>query len=139
MRTPRLILLMLLAAACSSGSKWEERLGEILASQSDTPEQRITRLESFLEEKPPLEPASEARFTLGWTFAEVLHQYPEARRWFGALLEADPEGAWADEARWMIENMEKDVEELLPQLRPPAGPPGGARPEGGGAPPPPAP
>jgi len=139
MRTPLLVLLLLLVAACSSGKKWDERLGEILASESDAPEQRIKRLEAFLEEGPPVETASEARFTLGWTFAEVLYQYPEARRWFNALLEADPQGAWADEARWMIENMEKDLDELLPQLQKQAVPPGGTRPESGGAPPPPGP
>jgi hypothetical protein len=136
MRTSLLALLLLLVAACSSGKKWDERLDEILTSESDSPEQRIGRLEAFLEEGPPVETAGEVRFTLGWTFAEVLHQYPEARRWFNALVEADPQGAWADEARWMLENMEKDPGELLPQLQNQAIPPGEARPEGGGAPPP---
>ena len=133
------LALLVLAAACSSGSRWEERLGDILSDESDTPEQRIARLEAFLEEEPPLETASEARFTLGWVFAETLHQYPEARRWFVALLEHDPEGAWADEARWMLENMEKDPSELLPRLPEQSVPPPGTPPEGARAPPPSAP
>ncbi len=139
MRTTLLVLLLLIVAACSSGKRWDERLGEILAGENENPEQRIKQLEDFLEEGPPVKTASEARFTIGWTFAEVLHQYPEARRWFNALLEADPEGAWADEASWMLENMEKDPSELLPQLQKQAVPPGGGRPEGAGAPPPPGP
>ena len=111
-----------LATCGGGGGAMEERLGEILANETDPPEQLITKLEAFLEDEPPLELASEARFTIGWIYAETLKQYPEARRWFQALLDQAPSGPWSEEAAWMLENMEKADSDLLPGLGEPARP-----------------
>ena len=138
-RPPRILLLALglLAAACGRDVDWDARLQEVITGQGVSVEQHMAALEAYVDEGPPLEFASEARFTIGWIYAESLHQYAEARRWFNRLLEEDPEGAWAENARWMNENMEKDDEEILRELRERIVPPGG---EGdrdmGGSPPP---
>jgi tetratricopeptide (TPR) repeat protein len=109
------VMVPLLASACGR-KDWQGELDIALSASSQGPEQLIKGLEEFLEKDPPLRLASEARFTIGFTFAEELRQYAEARRWFTELLEEDSNGAWAEEAQWMLENMEKDVEELLPGL-----------------------
>jgi hypothetical protein len=128
MTWPARILLIafgLLAAACGGDVDWDARLQEIITGQGLSAEQHIAALEAYVDEGPPLELASEARFTIGWVYAESLHQYTEAHRWFNQLLEEDPEGAWAENARWMNENMEKDDEEILQELRERMVPPGG--------------
>ncbi len=128
MRNPITIMsvtaALLLSACGGGGGDWDQRLGEILSNETDTPEQRITSLEAYLDDEPPVELASEARFTVGWIYAETLQQYPEARRWFQDLLAADPSGPWSDEATWMLENMEKADSELLPGLEEQFIPPG---------------
>ena|GEM_PF-242524 len=110
------VIGLLLLSACG-GRDWQEEMNAALGASAQGPEQLIKSLQEFLGEDPPVEYASEARFTIGFTFAESLRQYSEARRWFEELLEEDPEGAWAEEAEWMLENMEKDIEEILPELK----------------------
>lgn len=107
---------LLLAAACG-GMDWQSELDDALAAAVGGPEQLIKSLEEFLDMEPPEKFESEARFTIGFTFAEGLKQYNEARRWFSELLEEDPDSEWAEEAEWMLENMEKDIEDVLPNLR----------------------
>ncbi len=138
----RLPILMLMATvslqlASCGGTDWEARLQEIVSGQGVSPEQHIQQLEEFVEDGPPVELASEARFTIGWVYAETLHQYEEARRWFTELLEEDPEGEWAENASWMIENMEKDDEEILRELGERLRAPGQPTPPPIGGPPPP--
>ena len=136
-RSPALPLLVvsLLIAACGEPD-WDARLQAIASGSGVSPEQHIQQLEAFVEDGPPVELASEARFTIGWVYAETLHQYDEARRWFSELLEEDPEGTWAENARWMIENMEKDDEEILKELRERIVPPTGEAEPSTGVPPP---
>jgi tetratricopeptide (TPR) repeat protein len=94
-----LLLLGLLAAACGRNQDWDARLQEIITGQGLSVEQHIEALEAYVGNDPPLDFASEARFTIGWVYAESLNQYTEARRWFNRLLEEDPDGAWAENAR----------------------------------------
>ncbi len=139
----RLLIAGLLVASVlmvSCGEKdWDARLQEIVSGQGLSPEQHIEQLEQFVEEGPPVQLASEARFTIGWVYAETLHQYEEARRWFSELIEADPKGAWAENASWMLENMEKDDEQILQELREQIEAPGQEPPPPSGGPPPPDP
>ncbi|MFO7768272.1 MAG: hypothetical protein R6W82_04880 [bacterium] len=132
-----LILFAALAGACGGGAEdLDAELTRILSETDMGPEQKIQQLEAFLEKDPPPELASEARFTVGWIYAETLHQYDEARRSFTELVEEHPDSRWAPDARWMIENMEKDPSELLPELQREVSPPGEAlRDTGGGLPP----
>ncbi len=111
--TPILLGALLLSPGCGSSGDWEARWQETITGSQRTAEELIVQVEEFLAEKPPLEYASEARFTLGFTWAESLKKYDEARRWFEELLEEDPKCDWADDAEWMLENMEKDVDEIL--------------------------
>ncbi|MFC1595359.1 tol-pal system YbgF family protein [Gemmatimonadota bacterium] len=113
--TPFLLITLLLSPGCGS-SDWETRWEETLTGTQSTAEEMIVRIEEFLAEEPPLKYASEARFTLGFTWAESLKKYDEARRWFEELLEEDPGCDWADDAEWMLENMEKEMDEILPLL-----------------------
>ncbi len=113
---------LIVLTTCSGRKQWDNRWQEIVGRDLSA-EELIQEAEDFLALDPPLRYASEARFTIGFAWAESLKRYGEARRWFEELLADDPEGGWAEEARWMIENMEKDVDELLPQLRQEVPPP----------------
>ena len=113
---PLLLLGVLSLAGCGRRG-WDTKWSSIINDESLGSEQLIEAVEAFLAEDPPLKYASQARFTIGFTWAEGLHRYGEARRWFEELLEKDPKCEWADDAEWMLENMEKDVDELLPHLR----------------------
>jgi tetratricopeptide (TPR) repeat protein len=121
--------------ACGK-TDWDARLDAVLQERTGSTEQYIEGLQAFLEEGPPTEYASEARFTLGWVYAETLHQYAEARRWFEELLENDPDGNFSEDARWMLDNMEKDDEELLEEIRRRAAELGTGADEAHGTPPP---
>jgi hypothetical protein len=107
--------LLFALAACGGVQRWENEWQEIVGSDLGT-EELIQAAEAFLLKEPPLRYASEARFTIGFAWAEGLERFGEARRWFTELLEEDPEGGWSEEARWMLENMEKDADEILPDL-----------------------
>jgi len=109
-------LVALLVVTSCGGRNWQSELDEAMAAGVGGPEKLIESLEEFLDMEPPANLVSEARFTTGFTFAEGLKQYNEARRWFNDLLEDDPDSEWADEARWMLENMEKDIEDIFPDL-----------------------
>lgn len=106
---------LLLVTACG-GRDWHSELDDAMAAGAGGPEPLIESLEEFLDLEPPVNLVSEARFTIGFTFAEGLKQYNEARRWFSELLEDDPDSEWAEEAQWMLENMEKDIEDIFPNL-----------------------
>ncbi|MFC1545116.1 tol-pal system YbgF family protein [Gemmatimonadota bacterium] len=114
--TPILFIILLIAPGCGGSGDWESRWEETITGTQLTAEELIVRVEEFLAEDPPLKYASEARFTIGFTWAESLNRYDEARRYFEELLEEDPDCEWADDAEWMLENMEKDMEDLLPLL-----------------------
>ncbi len=113
-----------LAVSCGGEPDLDAELTGILIDEQMGPEQKVSELEAFLEKDPPPELATEALFTVGWIHAETLHQYDEARRWFGRLAKQYPQSDWVDEARWMNENMEKDPSELLPEMRREITPPG---------------
>ena len=106
---------LLLMTACG-GKDWKSKMDDAMTAAAGGPEQLIKSLEEFLDLEPPVKFESEARFTIGFTFAEGLKQYNEARRWFNELLEEDPDSEWAEEAEWMLENMEKDIENIFPNL-----------------------
>lgn len=114
--TACMLLLSLIVLPGCGGKDWEREWQEIIGDNTLGAEQLIEKLEAFLEEEPPLKYASEARFSIGFTWAETLKNYGEARRWFKELLEVDPDCVFADDAEWMLENMEKDIDELLPHL-----------------------
>jgi len=111
-----LLITLLVVPGCGGSGDWEARWEETITGTQLTAEELIVRVEEFLAEEPPLKYASEARFTIGFTWAEALNKYDEARRYFEKLLEEDPDCEWADDAEWMLENMEKDMDDILPLL-----------------------
>ena len=89
--TPLLFITLLIVPGCGGSGDWESRWEETITGTQLTAEELIVRVEDFLAEEPPLKYASEARFTIGFTWAEALKKYDEARRYFEELLEEDPD------------------------------------------------
>jgi peptidyl-prolyl cis-trans isomerase C len=76
-----------------------------LASESSNPREKIRYYEQFLEEYPENERAYEAKFMIGFTYAEDLKNQAEAEKVFREFLEEFPESDLGDDARWMLDNM----------------------------------
>ncbi len=77
MRFTCLLFILLLVHGCAK-TDWESRWHETISGARVTNEEMIVRIEEFLAEEPPLKYASEARFTLGFTWAENFDKYDEA-------------------------------------------------------------
>gem|GEM_PF-298614 len=76
-----------------------------LASESSNPREKIRYYEQFLEKYPDNDRAYEAKFMIGFTFAEDLRNHAEAEKVFNEFLEEYPQSDLADDANWMLENM----------------------------------
>lgn len=111
-----LLLALLTLAACSGEKEWSARLDAIIGETDLSAEQQIESLQDYLDEGPPDAEANRARFMIGWHYSESLKQYGEARAWFTRVVEEDPDGEYAQDSRWMIQNMDKDPADLLPGL-----------------------
>jgi peptidyl-prolyl cis-trans isomerase C len=74
----------------------------------------IQYFELFLERFPRHEKADQAQFLIGFTYSEQLGDYEAARGAFSSMITAYPESELADDAQWMIENMETPIEDFLP-------------------------
>ncbi len=79
------------------------------------PDAAIQYFELYLERFPEHAKADQAQFLIGFTYSEQLGNYERAREAFSRLISVYPESELADDAQWMIENMEKPIEEFLPQ------------------------
>jgi peptidyl-prolyl cis-trans isomerase C len=77
-----------------------------LASEASNPREKIRYYEQFLEQYPADERAYEAKFMIGFTYAEDLRNYAEAQRVFQEFLEEFADSDLGDDARWMLENMQ---------------------------------
>jgi peptidyl-prolyl cis-trans isomerase C len=76
-----------------------------LASEASNPREKIRYYEQFLDEYPDNERAYEAKFMIGFTYAEDLRNHVEAEKVFREFLEEYPQSDLADDAKWMLENM----------------------------------
>jgi len=56
--------------------------------------------------------AAQALFMAGFTYADELQDYPRARESFEKMLAEHPQSELAESARWMLENMEKGLDNL---------------------------
>jgi len=77
-----------------------------LASESSNPREKIRYYEQFLQEYPDNERAYEAKFMIGFTYAEDLKNHAEAQKVFEEFLLQYQDSDLADDAKWMLENME---------------------------------
>ncbi len=76
-----------------------------LASEAGNPREKIRYYEQFLQEYPDNERAYEAKFMIGFTYAEDLRNNAEAEKVFKEFLEEYPESDLTDDAKWMLDNM----------------------------------
>jgi peptidyl-prolyl cis-trans isomerase C len=82
------------------------------AQAAASPEQRI-RLYRDVATHYPDDPVSvQAQFMVGFTYAEDLGKYDEARAEFRKFIDKYPNHELANSAKWMLENMDKPAPEL---------------------------
>ncbi|MBD3371073.1 tetratricopeptide repeat protein [Candidatus Fermentibacteria bacterium] len=78
------------------------------------PQRAVEYFELFLQRFPEHEKAHQAQFLIGFTYSEYLGDYEAAREAFTGVADNYPESELADDAEWMIDNMDRPPEELLP-------------------------
>jgi peptidyl-prolyl cis-trans isomerase C len=81
-------------------------LWEMAQMESD-PRARIQYYRDIVTQYPAEKNAPEALFMIGFTYAEDLMDFVQARRTFDELLQKYPESGMVESAKWMKENMDK--------------------------------
>lgn len=79
------------------------------------PETAVRYFALFLERYPDHEKCDQAAFLKGFTLSERLGDYDNARIAFQEMVDRFPESDLADDARWMMENMDKPIELFIPE------------------------
>jgi len=79
------------------------------------PETAIKYFGLFLDRYPDHEKCDQAAFLRGFTLSERLGDYDNARTAFQEMIDRFPESDLADDAQWMIENMDKPIEQFIPE------------------------
>ncbi len=95
---------------------------------------RIALYRQVIERFPQDSVTAQARFMIGFTYAEDLGDYEEARKAFQEFLRLHPDSELRQSAQWMLENMDKPPPAMEEDGAPPdstAAPPNGG---GDGAP-----
>jgi len=82
-----------------------EELWEMVQIEPD-PRNRIQYYRDLVNLYPNHKNAPEALFMIGFTYAEDLMDYEQARRTFDELDKKYPQSAMTESAKWMRENME---------------------------------
>jgi hypothetical protein len=83
-----------------------------LAESEQQPQRGIAWFEAFVESHPKSPRAAQALFLAGFSYAENLKDYARAGVLFRQLLERYPQSDLVGSARWMLENMDKGLENL---------------------------
>ena len=76
-------------------------------------EEAVTYYEKFLKEYPDNKHAYKAQFMIGFIYNESLKDTAKARQAFQKVLSDYPENDLTDDAKWMIENLDKGPEEII--------------------------
>ncbi len=92
-------------------SQKENFTAEVIDTESNTNSFKNITVDANIPEN---ERCDQAQFLIGFTFSEQLKDYDAARSAFSRLVENYPESELADDAEWMIENMEIPIEEFIP-------------------------
>jgi peptidyl-prolyl cis-trans isomerase C len=87
-------------------------------AMSIEPETAIKYFKLFIDRYPDNSRCDQAQFLVGFTFSEQLKDFEAAREAFGVLVAEYPASELADDAQWMIENMEIPIEEFIPMTDP---------------------
>jgi peptidyl-prolyl cis-trans isomerase C len=80
-----------------------------------SPEQAVRYFELFLERYPEDERAYQAQFLVGFTYSEYMQDYDAAEEAFQAVLDSYPDSDMADDAEFMLENMQTPADQLIPE------------------------
>lgn len=86
------------------------------AQAAGSPKQRIDLYRALLARYPDDPVSVQAQFMIGFTYAEDLGQYDEARAEFRKFIDKYPHHELANSAKWMLENMDKPAPELNDSL-----------------------
>lgn len=89
------------------------------AQAAVSPADRIALYKKVIERFPQDSVTVQARFMIGFTYAEDLGDYEAAREAFGDFLKHHPDSELATSARWMLENMEKAPPPMQEDAAPP--------------------
>jgi peptidyl-prolyl cis-trans isomerase C len=89
-----------------------------LATESNSPLDKIEYYRALLKKYPHHERADEAQFMIGFVHSEELKDYGAARAEYQKVIDNYPQSNVRDSAIWMLQNMGRDetppFEELLP-------------------------
>ncbi len=88
-----------------------EELWEMAQIEPD-PRSRIQYYRDIVNFYPTHKNAAEALFMIGFTYAEELKDFVQARRTFDELKQKYPESPMLESAKWMNENMETNHPKL---------------------------
>lgn len=99
-----------LAAAMTPARNAQDYFKE--AQGAASPEQRIKLYRDVVARYPDDPVSVQAQFMVGFTYAEDLGKYDEARAEFRKFIEKYPNHELANSAKWMLENMDKPAPEL---------------------------
>ena len=90
----------------NSTKRTPEEFWEMAQIEPD-PRNRIQYYRDIVNMYPTHKNAPEALFMIGFTYAEELKDFVQARRTFDELEQKYPQSAMIESAKWMRENMEK--------------------------------
>jgi tetratricopeptide (TPR) repeat protein len=82
------------------------------AQAASSPQQRIQLYRDLVTRYPDDSVSVQAQFMIGFTYAEDLGQYDEARAEFRKFIDKYPHHELTNSAKWMLENMDKPAPEL---------------------------
>ncbi len=82
------------------------------AMDSDDSQQRIAIYEELINRFPDSKYAAQAQFMIGFIYSEELQNYRMAKIAFRIVIEQYPESDLVDSAKWMLENMEDESQEI---------------------------
>ena len=83
-----------------------------LAESEEQPERSISWFTAYVKSHPQSPRAAQALFLAGYSYAENLKDYGRAGTLFRQLLEKYPQSDLVGSAKWMLENMDKGLENL---------------------------
>jgi len=107
-------MLVLLLLGCTSQEKKIEELfqtGQLLQSEQKF-QAAIDTFEYLLEKYPDNKYGVQAKFMIAFILSEHLQEYDQAKIILEEFINEYPDDSLADDAKWQLENMGKDLEEL---------------------------
>lgn len=82
------------------------------AKAEKDPESRILYYRGLLQKYPDSPKCAQARFMIGFIYADQMKDFPKAREAFQDMIDHHPQDELTASAKWMIDNMEKNLEDL---------------------------